>query len=251
MTASPLLVLITGANAGLGYHTARHLATNGGFHILIGSRSTAKAEGAIKQILSEVPKADASLLEPLEIDLTSDASIAAAVANVSKAHGKLDVLVNNAAISGTDSALDSIRAKYNAAYNTNVTGTAIVTDNFIPLLQKSTAPTRRIVMVSSGLGSLYLTQDGKAPAQQRYAQYAISKAALNMLTLYTLERVKGDGITVIAMSPGFCATNLNNFRGTLPPEVGALNIVDAITKGSYEDMNGKFMGDKKGEFYPW
>jgi NAD(P)-dependent dehydrogenase (short-subunit alcohol dehydrogenase family) len=253
MSASPLLVLITGANAGLGYHTVHHLATMGGFHVLVGARTIAKAEGAIRQILVEVPQADASLLEPLVIDLTSDTKIAAAAVHVANKHGKLDILVNNAAISGADSSLDSLRARYNAVFDTNVTGTAVVTDTFISLLQKSTAPTRRIVMVSSTLGSLNLTHGGQAPKQERYVQYSVSKAALNMLTLYTMDRVNKDGIAVITMSPGYCATNLNNFSGILPPEEGALVIVDSITKGNFENMNGKFIGSRKGkeESYPW
>src|ERR1700759_3489333 len=136
MSPSPLLILITGANAGLGYHTVRHLAAKGGFHILVGARSITKAEGAIKQILAEVPQADASCLEPLEIDLNSDAKITAAAAHVAEKFGKLDILVNNAAISGSDPSFDSLRARYNATFDTNITGTAVVTDAFISLLQK-------------------------------------------------------------------------------------------------------------------
>jgi NAD(P)-dependent dehydrogenase (short-subunit alcohol dehydrogenase family) len=251
MTSSPLIVLITGANAGLGYHTARHLASQSRFHVLVGARSTAKAEEAIKTILSEEPKANAKLLEPLELDLTSDASIDAAAAHVAETHGKIDVLVNNAAIPGTAPELSTLRKQLNATFDTNVAGTALVTEAFIPLLKKSNAPTKRIVMVSSGLGSLTLTHEGKLPVQHRYIQYSVSKAALNMLALYTLNKVKENKIAVLVMSPGYCATKLNNFQGFLPPEEGALKIVETVTKGDFESTNGKFFGDNPGSFYPW
>jgi len=234
-----LVVLVTGANAGLGYYTARHLAVKGNYTVLVGSRSLAKATDAIAKLKAEEPSIAASVLEPIEIDITNDASIAAAADRVGDTHGRLDILINNAGISGD--AARGMRANFNAIYDTNVVGTAAVTEAFIPLLRKSTAPApaRRIVNVSSSVGSLAYARAGQAVVPQ-YTPYSVSKAALNMLSLYTMHRLKADKIAVVMTTPGYCGTALNNFNGVKDPADGALNTVHAATLGSYEDMNGKF-----------
>jgi len=252
MSSSPLLVLVTGANQGLGNQVVRQLVADGGkFHVIAAARSQAKADEAVKKILADTG-ADSSLLESIVIDLASDESIEAAAEQVSKKHGKLDILVNNAAISYSPNKSATRRQQYNECYDTNVTGTAMVTDAFIPLLQKSTAPApgRRIVNVSSGLGSLELTKTGQVPILQEYAPYSITKAALNMQSLYTSKKVEADKITVLMVCPGFCATNLNNYAGTETPEKGGEYIVKAIKKGDFETANGKFLGTSM-EYYPW
>jgi len=253
-TSAPIIILITGANTGLGYEAARALASkrHGSFHVLIGARSAEKAENAVKKILETESSAEASLVEPLLIDIDSDESIEAAAKQVEAKHGKLDILVNNAAIGNATKDVTTKRAQYNAVLNTNFTGTAIVTDAFLPLLQKSTAPSpgRRLVNVSSVLGSNTLASTGEYVAQP-YTVYSASKAAMNLLTLYTKERVKDDKITVLAMSPGYCATNLNGFTGHLSAEQGGLNIVRSIVTGNFETANGKFFGDNEGQYYPW
>jgi len=237
-----LVVLVTGANAGLGYHTARHLALKGNYTVLVGSRSLVKATDAIAKIKAQEPSIAAAALEPLEIDITNDAAIAAAADHVAKTHGRLDILINNAGISGD--AKHGIRANFNAVYDTNVVGTAAVTEAFIPLLRKSTAPApaRRVVNVSSSIGSLANAKAGRA-VSPLYTAYSVSKAALNMLSLYTMHRLKDDKIAVVMTTPGYCGTALNNFNGVKDPADGALNTVHAATAGSFEDMNGKFTED--------
>jgi len=239
-----LLVLITGANAGIGYYTARHLAARGNFKVLVGSRSLSKAKDAIERMKTEEKSIPASALEPLEIDLTKDATISAAADQVDKTYGALDILINNAGISGNPSA--PLRENYQTIFNTNVTGTAVVTEAFIPLLRKSkaSAPGRRIVNVSSSLGSLTLAAAGRA-INEAYTPYSVSKAALDMLSLYTLNKLKGDKIAVVMTTPGFCGTALNGFRGPKDPALGAMNTVHAATMGTFEDMNGKFTEDLK------
>jgi NAD(P)-dependent dehydrogenase (short-subunit alcohol dehydrogenase family) len=252
MSTSPLLILVTGSNQGLGYAAVQQLvADNGKFHVLAAARSQAKADEAIKKILAATPSANPALLESIVIDLSSDESIQAAAKLVSQKHGKLDILVNNAAIPASDPS-KSIREKFNAAFDTNVTGTAVVTEAFIPLLRKSTAPApgRRIVNVSSGLGSLELTLTDVVPVVEKYAPYSISKSALNMLSLYTRKKLIDDKIAVVMISPGFCATNLNNYTGHLTPEEGGANIVKTITRGDFESVNGKFFGTET-ETFPW
>jgi NAD(P)-dependent dehydrogenase (short-subunit alcohol dehydrogenase family) len=243
MTSNPnLVVLITGANAGLGYYTARHLAAKGNYTVLVGSRSLSKATDAIAKIKAEEPSVPAGALEPLEIDITNDAVIAAAAEAVAKAHGHLDILINNAGISGD--AARPLRTNFNAVFDTNVVGTAAVTEAFIPLLRKSTAPApaRRIVNVSSSVGSLAYAEVGRGVAPT-WTAYSVSKAALNMLSLYTMQRLKEDKIAVVMTTPGFCGTAINKFVGHKDPSDGALNTVHAATMGSYEDMNGKFTED--------
>jgi NAD(P)-dependent dehydrogenase (short-subunit alcohol dehydrogenase family) len=247
--SQPLLTLITGANQGLGYYTARHLARSGKYRVLVGSRSVVKAKEAIEKMVGEDDTISASLLEPIEIDLSHDESISTAARHVESEYGYLDILINNAAISGSEYKEDpTARNRFNAIYDTNVAGTAVATEAFIPLLKKSTAPApgRRIVFVSSTLGSLTLATTGLLRPQ--YAGYAISKAALNMLTLYHVGGLRDDKITVVATSPGFCATNLNNYGGTKAPEDGALEIVAAATEGGFE-MTGKFV--QEGQIIPW
>jgi NAD(P)-dependent dehydrogenase (short-subunit alcohol dehydrogenase family) len=237
-----LVVLVTGANAGLGYYTARHLAVKGNCTVLVGSRSLAKATDAIAKMKTEEPSIPASALEPLEIDITNDAGIAAAADHVAKTHGRLDVLINNAGISGD--ATRPLRTNFNAIFDANVVGTAAVTEAFIPLLRKSTAPApaRRIVNVSSSVGSLAYAQVGRT-VSPAYTAYSVSKAALNMLSLYTMHRLKEDKIAVVMTTPGYCGTALNKFQGHKDPADGAWNTVHAATMGSYEDMNGKFAED--------
>jgi NAD(P)-dependent dehydrogenase (short-subunit alcohol dehydrogenase family) len=245
MTEQPkLVVLVTGANAGLGYYTARHLAAKGNYTVLVGSRAISKAVAAITQMKTEEPSIPAAALEPLHIDITDDASIAAAAAEVDRAHGALDILINNAGISG-DSARP-LRQNFNDVFNTNVVGAAAVTEAFIPLLRKSTGPTpaRRIVNVSSSVGSLAYATAGRG-VQPTWTPYSVSKAALNMLSLYTMHRLKDDKIAVVMTTPGFCGTAINKFAGFKDPADGALNTVAAATMGSYEDMNGKFTEDLK------
>lgn len=241
--SSPLLVLITGANAGIGYYTAQHLARAGNFKILIGARTSEKAQGAIDKLVSEDSSLSKSVFEPLVIDLTQNDSIQAAADHVSKSHGHLDILINNAGISGLGESPKLDRETWQSIYNTNVIGTALVTDAFLPLLKKSTAaaPGRRIVNVSSELSSL--TAASKSISSYHLIPYSASKSALNMLTVYTMHRVKEDKITVVMTTPGFCATNLNNFRGFKAPDVGARNVFLAATEGDFDSMNGRFTSD--------
>jgi NAD(P)-dependent dehydrogenase (short-subunit alcohol dehydrogenase family) len=244
MASQPqLLVLVTGANAGIGYYTARHLAAKG-YKVLVGSRSLSKANDAVERMKSEDETLPASALEALEIDLTNDATIAAAAAHVAEKHGSIDILINNAGISGDRTG--PLRDYFNTVYNTNVVGTAAVTEAFIPLLQQSTAPApgRRIVNVTSSLGSLAYAAQGRTPVTA-YPAYAVSKTALNMLSLCTLHRLKADKIAVVMTTPGYCGTALNRFAGTKDPAEGALNTVYAATLGTYEEMNGKFTEELK------
>jgi NAD(P)-dependent dehydrogenase (short-subunit alcohol dehydrogenase family) len=219
--------LITGATRGLGLEAARQLAA-AGHQVWVGARDISRGEQA----------ADAIGGRFVQLDVTDDASVAAAVETV----GGLDVLVNNAGISGGrivpgEATVDDMRK----VYETNVFGPVRVLHAFIPLLERSPAPV--VVNVSSGVGSLALASDPGSPlSKANYPVYASSKAALNMLTIryaaaFPMMRIN-------SVDPGFTATDFNQHRGTQTVEEGAGAIVryalvapDGPT-GGFFDMNG-------------
>ncbi len=250
--APKVIALITGANQGIGFETARRLATeHKNYHVIMAGRRKEAVEEAAKTLLAEGLD-----VEPLVIDLNSDASIEAAVADVEKKHGYLDVLVNNAAISSytlTDasaSALTKTRVEAAAVFDTNITSTMVVTDAFLPLMKKAPAP-RRIVFVSSTLSSLQLKADPKAPTHANVARaYSISKAALNMLMLHYLVQLEDDAKNwkVNGTCPGYCATSLNGYSGYETPAFGSINSVRLATLGP-DGESGTF-SNKAGPL-PW
>jgi NAD(P)-dependent dehydrogenase (short-subunit alcohol dehydrogenase family) len=200
--------LITGANKGLGYETARQL-TAAGHQVWIGARDVTRGRQA----------ADALDARFVQLDVTDDASVADAAETV----GALDVLVNNAGISGerigpTEASADDMRA----VYETNVFGPVRVLHAFLPLLEKSTAPV--VVIVSSGVGSLGLAADPDGPRSGFISPiYPSSKAALNMLTVQYAAALPG--MRINSVDPGFTATDFNAHRGTQTIEEGAAAIV--------------------------
>jgi NAD(P)-dependent dehydrogenase (short-subunit alcohol dehydrogenase family) len=224
------IALITGANRSIGLQVATELAAHG-YIVLVGARNFENAKQAAAGIGNNA--------YPLQIDVTDQTSVSAAAARVTNDFGRLDVLVNNAAIGhagATDRTLEEILASGTAVgasvnevrtvWETNVFGVLAVTQAFLPLLRK--APSPRIVNVSSGLGSLTLNSDPSFPFRKGFgAMYGASKTALNAITLALAIDLEGTNITVEAASPGFTATAMNNFQGTDSIEVGSRNIVRA------------------------
>src|SRR5580658_6074190 len=219
------VALVTGANQGIGLQIAKDLVAHG-FTVLVGSRNLERGEAAAKEI---GPDARA-----LQLDVTDQASIAAAAERIRKELGRLDVLVNNAAISNTSKlpgmsvqeyaklvrpsnvSLDEVRA----VWDTNVFGVLGVTQAMLPLLRE--APTARIVNVSSGVGSLTRNADPASTSRSTFGPvYPASKTALNAITLATAIELESTGIKVNAACPGYTKTNLNNYTGTRTVEEGA------------------------------
>jgi NAD(P)-dependent dehydrogenase (short-subunit alcohol dehydrogenase family) len=219
--------LITGANRGLGFEVARQLGA-AGHQVWIGARDNARGQQA----------ADAIGARFVQLDVTDDASVTAAVETV----GALDVLVNNAGISGGRiSPREAMADQMRTVYETNVFGPVRVLHAFIPLLEKSSTPV--VVNVSSGVGSLSLASDPEGPlSKANYPVYASSKAALNMLTIrYATAYPR---IRINSVDPGFTATDFNDHRGMQTVEQGAEAIVryalitgDGPT-GGFFDRNG-------------
>ncbi len=237
------MALITGANKGIGFETARQLGRQG-YAVLVGARDEERGRAAAETLRGE--ELDARWLA---IDVTQPPSIAAAAARIDDELGRLDVLVNNAGIMGDrnrPSACDLDEVK--RIYEVNLFGAIRVTRAMLPLLRRA-RPAARIVMVSSGIGSLTQHADPDGPFSMFTAVgYSSSKAALNMVTVQLAKELRESGIKVNAADPGFTATDLNGHRGPQPVEVGARASVYLATLGEDGPTAGFF--DKDGRV-PW
>ncbi|KAJ7153825.1 hypothetical protein C8R46DRAFT_1119685 [Mycena filopes] len=224
---STTVVLITGANKGIGLAIARQLAKeHAGYHVLLGSRDPDRGSKAAESLQRE-----GYSVEVLRIDVTDDESIAAAVRTVELKFGRLDVLINNAGVAlniGTD--LVTTRAMFEETFAVNLFGAAVVTEAFIPLLEQSSAA--RIVFVTSNLASLTMRADPHGRDNHVSAPaYRCSKAALNMLALGYAQRFRDRGWKVNIDDPGFTPTDMTGGRGTRTLEEAAQNSVRLATLG--------------------
>jgi len=247
------VALVTGANQGIGLQIAKDLAARG-LTVLVGSRSLERGEAAAREV---GPDAFA-----LQLDVTDQDSIKSAAERVRNEFGRLDVLIQNAAISNTKKQpgqsvmeyatttrpgnvdLDEMRA----VWDTNVFGVLAVYQAMLPLLRKT--PGSRIVNVSSGVGSLTANSDPAYPYRTIFGPvYAASKTALNALTVAMALELEPDGIKVNAVSPGFTSTNLNGYAGTETVEQGAREAVRVALLGP-DSPTGTFTRWKE-ETIPW
>lgn len=233
--------LVTGGNKGLGLEMARQL-TERGYKVWIGSRDRQRGETAAAQ-LAAVGKVGV-----IELDVTSPTSIAAAARGLSEETDHLDVLINNAGIVSpkdgkpSETAADAIKA----IFETNVFGVLQVTQAFLPLVRKS--PSGRIVVISSGMGSLSRLSD-PADSINRFGTwgYSASKAALNVLTVSLANELRDTPITVNAINPGFVATDINDNKGVLTVAQGVRRAIELATMAS--PPTGGFFNDAGVE--PW
>ncbi|KAI1171139.1 hypothetical protein F4777DRAFT_70204 [Nemania sp. FL0916] len=260
------IVLITGANNGIGYETVKAFVESPNrYHIYLGSRSMEKGNSALEKVQAEYPNT-ANNVELLQIDLHSDESIEQAFEVVKSAQGRLDILINNAG-GGFDTEFlrghISLRECFNKAYDLNVSGTNVVTWTFVPLLLKAVEP--RILFVA-GLSQMTLAAEAYFPTPPQPAGwpkkidfetigYRCSKTAMSMLMLDWNHKLKEDGIKVFSVNPGFCATGLGNVgadalraMGAEHPSEGARRLI-AVAEGHRDADAGKII-DKEG-FLPW
>jgi len=238
--------LVTGANKGIGLETAKRLAAMG-FKVWLGARDADRGEAAAQALRGEGLD-----VEWLELDVTSDDSVATAVKTVAARAAGLEVLVNNAGIApgyidalGPDGRYERPPSREDVAdmkatYDVNVFGPVRVTQAFLPLLLA--APAARIVMVSSYLGSL--ARAAGSSQSPNVMGYGSSKAALNAVALAFARELAPHGIMVNAAAPGYTATDLNAHRGGRTVQQAAEIIVRLATleaggpTGGYFDENG-------------
>jgi NAD(P)-dependent dehydrogenase (short-subunit alcohol dehydrogenase family) len=240
------IVLLTGANQGIGFQVAKKLAREqANFHILLGSRNHANGEQAAAAISDLAPNTTVS---SLDIDINSDESIAKAAATVSKDYARLDILVNNAAIWEMET---PTRTEWAHTFNTNVTSQYFVTKAFEPLLTKSAFP--RVIFVTSSLGSITLRLDPQNPFYSTLCgAYDVSKTALNMLAVQmSREWQKKDWkVKMNLVNPGFRSTQLTRFSEYAgKAEDGAVEICRVMLEG--EDGKRDVMTSDNGEVVPW
>ena len=209
------VTLVTGANKGLGYETARQLIERG-HTVYIGARSVERGEAAAAELGGQF----------VQLEVTDDASVETALGVIAGREGHLDVLVNNAGISTNEEVNGQVALE---VFDTNAIGIIRVTQAALPLLEKSENPV--VVNVSSALGSFWAVTN---PERRQFhfpsIIYGSSKAAVSMLTVQYAKALPE--IKFNAVEPGFTATDLTPFSGAgQPVEKGAEVIVRMATIG--------------------
>ena len=249
-----LVALVTGANQGIGLQIAKDLAAKD-FTVLVGSRNLARGVEAA----ASIGKGRAAI----QLDVTDRVSIADCAERIRSELGRLDVLVQNAAIPNVrktqlglslqESAKINVASKISidemrAIWDTNVFGVLALYQALLPLLRA--APAARIVNVSSGVGSLTRNADPAFGYRKMFTPgYSASKTALNAITLAMAIELEGTPIKVNAVSPGFTKTNLNGYEGTETVEEGAVEAVRMALLGP-DGPSGTFTHATLGTL-PW
>ncbi len=201
------VALVTGGNKGIGKELTRELASHG-YAVYLGARDEQRGRDAVQELARE-----GGDVRFVKLDLADSATIGAAAEQVQREAGKLDVLVNNVGISlEREPPSTANMARLKETFQANYFGMVEVTQAFLPLLRATTS--RVILNVTSGLGSITKHAD---PSWEfgsfLLLGYNSSKAAVNMFTVLLAKELKDEGFRVNAVSPGFTATDLNQFRG--------------------------------------
>lgn len=234
------IALITGANKGIGFETAKQLAKLG-YLVYIGSRNKAKGLEAIEKLKA----LELNNVDCIEIDVTDINSIKSARQELETKTQQLDILINNAGIAGVQpqnistGEIENLRK----VFETNFFGAVQATQQFISLLKKSNEP--RIVNVSSNLASLSFHSISQNPNQAIYDAYSCSKAALNAFTVLLTKEFRNTNFKINSVAPGYTATDLNQFKGTQTVEQAAETIIKYATLDN-DGPSGKYF-NKEGE----
>ncbi|MEP9364346.1 SDR family oxidoreductase [Nocardioides sp. CN2-186] len=237
MTENKKTALVTGANKGIGYEIAAGLSRLG-FRVGVGARHAGRRDEAVAKL-----QADGHDVFGVPLDVTDDASVAAAAAQL-EAEGGLDVLVNNAAITGgmPQEPTQVSAAQVLEVVDTNVIGVIRVTNAMLPLLRRAESP--RVVNVSSTVGSLALQTAQAEAVGPISAAYSPTKTYLNAITIQYAKELADTNVLVNAGCPGYVATDLNGHRGTRTPEQGAAIFLELATlpdggpSGTFRDETG-------------
>ncbi|MEO3822638.1 SDR family oxidoreductase [Actinomadura sp. B10D3] len=238
------VALVTGANKGIGRGAAEQLAALG-MTVLVGARDPRRGEEAAAAL-----RAAGGDVHAIVLDVTDRATVQEAARWIEERFGRLDVLVNNAGITGSgqvspEDAHDQVPSTVDldmvrAVFETNVFGVIAVTNAMLPLLRR--APAARVVNVSSHAASMTLFSDPDGPmsALLPSAAYSPSKSALNALTVQYANELRKDGVLVNAAAPGFVDTDSNNHTGFLTVAEGAKVLVRLATLGADGPTAGYF-----------
>jgi NAD(P)-dependent dehydrogenase (short-subunit alcohol dehydrogenase family) len=246
MPSDKKVALVSGANRGIGFETARQLGQKN-VTILVGARTLQAAKETADKLTSENIEA-----YPVVLDVTKDGDRKVAAAFVAEKFGKLDILINNAGIGGDGGLLNAhtiatTDEELQRVFNTNLFSVVAVTREFLPLLKKSSAG--RIVNLSSILGSLTLQAMPESPiAPMKAFAYNASKTALNQLTVHLAAELKDTNIKVNSAHPGWVKTELGTQYAQLEVVDGARTSVDLALIGP-DGPNGKFI--HAGKELPW
>lgn len=224
------IVLVTGANKGIGLEVARQLGLKG-WHVLMGVRNLDRGQIALQKLTSQKISA-----ELIQMDMGESDQIREAVIDIQKRYGKLDVLINNAALLlGEGSSLSNTPdSELEMTYQVNVMGPFRLIRECVPLMSKG----GRIINVSSGAGEICGEIGGYAPL------YSMSKTALNAATRHWAYHLKRRGIAVNAVCPGWVRTDMGGSGATRSVEKGAETIVWLASKAP-ADLTDSFLRDKK------
>ena len=244
--SSKHVVLITGANRGIGLAILQNLATDPRASskpttYLLGTRSLANGQEAIRSLRSEHPDVTADIT-PIELDMDSDASMISVADKIKSDYGHLDVLINNAGIAVvppqpsssevlTPAFVTETREAFSRTLATNVTSVFILTTLLMPLLRVSSSGL--VVMISSGRGSIDGLLSGKFPPTI-VIPYSTSKTALNAVTIHLAQQPGNEGVKFELVSPGHCRTQFNGYRGTREPLEGADAVSELVWGGKVE-----------------
>jgi NAD(P)-dependent dehydrogenase (short-subunit alcohol dehydrogenase family) len=232
------VALITGANKGIGFETARQLARLG-ITVLLGARDSKRGRQAVESLRGEGLE-----VRLVVLDVTDQSTIEAAAAQIEREFGRLDILVNNAGVflekqPASECQLENLRR----TFETNFFGAFAVTKALLPLIRKAEAG--RIVNLASDLASLGNTSDPRwALYEHVYFAYASSKVAINAMTVALAKDLRDTPIKVNSADPGFTATDMNGHSGPKQPEQAALVPVQLATlppdgpTGGFFDENG-------------
>ncbi len=229
------IVLVTGANRGIGLEVGRQLAEQGAL-VLLSGRNLEATNLAAAAIAKE-----GYLVEALQLDVTQPKQIDLAASELETRFGKLDILVNNAAVylDEGSSIFEVSSGTFQDTLATNLVGPLILTRRMLPLLKRSQAG--RIVNVSSGMGALHDMRGGEAA-------YRVSKTGLNALTRIMASELQASGIKVNAICPGWVRTDMGGSNAPRNVVQGALGIVWAATLPADGPTGGFF---RDGEALDW
>jgi NAD(P)-dependent dehydrogenase (short-subunit alcohol dehydrogenase family) len=246
MAPEKKVALITGANRGIGFETARQLGQKH-VTVIVAARTLKSAEETATRL-----KAEGIDAFPVKLDVTNAQDREAAAKTVGDRFGKLDILINNAGVGALDGTLvnktvNTTEEELQTVFGTNVFSVIAVTRAFLPLLKKSEAG--RIVNLSSILGSLTLHADPHSPiATVKTFAYDASKAALNAFTIHLAAELKNTKIKVNSAHPGWVKTEMGGDDAPMEIPEGAKTSVDLALLGP-DGPNGRFI--HLGQELPW